>query len=328
MESTDYICIRCHIDNLSISNPTMEEELYCTICMKENKMNLANFLIHGKISLNLGQPGCLECYKTTESQGNEIHRYHTYTNSMKKRSMNLVINTSNDIEENLLNLSRNSMENEDQIERHRRANTKFQLSDNLIFDRSDSEIAAKSNHKTLDNKFISLFSPKASVNMRFSTKAKATHNFDRLCSSLEVILKNTHNISINLPIVYEANKNEKKMLDSVTISALENGNFLFIFLDDRSELLFGLLINSVGDKNYFKFFKKIKNKIEYSDTFDSLVFDIEKNIIKHSNFSFNLTSYLFACNSMKLMSFLCYKKDKLNVMLYNNISYIKIYDMC
>jgi hypothetical protein len=49
----EYICFKCKtVEENIFNNPTMEEELYCALCMKENKMNLANFLIQGIATLN------------------------------------------------------------------------------------------------------------------------------------------------------------------------------------------------------------------------------------------------------------------------------------
>jgi hypothetical protein len=246
----------------------------------------------------------------------------------------MCIERSNSIEENLLNVTRNSIEENEPIERHRRAQTR-QIFDTNLLEKSDNllESDKKTKGSNLDNKFMSLFSPKNSTSLKFSkNKSKGQNNqFERLCSSLEVIFKNVNSLSINLPIIYEADKTDKKLLDNKIVNTFDNGNYLFIFLDEKIELLFGLVMNSSGGKNFTKFFKRTKgsNGIEYSDCIEGLSFDVEKNIFKQDkHFSFNLSSYVFMCSSMKLMSFLCYKKDKANVMLYDNISYIKIYDMC
>jgi hypothetical protein len=321
MDSVEYICIRCQVDDY-YDNPSMEEEIYCVYCMKESRMNLCALLIQG-------QPGCLECFKRITEGGESVTKFHKYNQSLKKS--NTVFNASNDIEDNLLNVSKNSIDDIDITgSKHQRARTKLQFDIGLL-EKSESDIAVNKG-QNLDNKFMKLFSPKTGTTLKFSTRHKslAQNIFDRLTGSLEVLLKNTNNFSINLPVIYEANRNEKKSLDTLTLSTLDNGNYLFLFLDDKNELLYGKVMNSVGGKNSSKFFKKIKNSknIDYSEVLEGIAFDPEKNVIKHTGFLFNLSSYNFACNSMKLMSFLCYKKDKINVMLYNNIFSIKIYDMC
>jgi hypothetical protein len=266
----------------------------------------------------------LDCYKHSIAKP-EITNFHSYSHSIKKS--HTLFNPSPDIEDNLLNVSKNSIK-EEQTEKHRRGMTKLNF-DNIQFDTNLLEKSECNENpiKSLDNKFLKLFSPKANTSLKFIARNKSftQTTFDKLSSSLEILLKN-NNISINLPVVYEANRNETKILENFSI--LDNGNYLFLFLDEKFELLFGLLMNSVGGKNISQFFKKVRNKtIEYSDVFEGITF--EKNVIKKpTNFNFNLSSYTFIINSMKLMTFLCYKKEKMNVILYNNIYAIKIYDMC
>ena len=182
--------------------------------------------------------------------------------------------------------------------------------------------------KLFENKVISLFSPKPKANFNFRSANK--HPIEKLHSNIEVIFGNSKNISIQLPIIYEASKNDKKILES---NIFIKGNYLILFLDIGNEMLYGILMSSNSNINTIKFFKITNNepsKIEYyMETLSGMQYNRDKNSIKlQKYFGFNFNTFLLICDNKNLKSFLSYKNDMDTIYLYNNINNIKIYDMC
>jgi hypothetical protein len=178
--------------------------------------------------------------------------------------------------------------------------------------------------KIFDNKVMSLFSPKPCANLCFRG---IKNPIEKLYSSLEAIFDNPGNITIHLPILFEASKSNPKHLNNVNF---EKGNYLFLFLDNSSEILFGILICNVFGRNTFKFFKvnaeKDTNRIEYhNEILNGMKYLKDMNELRHNGyFGFNMNNYVFNCDNKVLSNFL----SVVNIILYSNINYIKIYDMC
>jgi hypothetical protein len=295
---TNYVCKQCIKNTLTnISEaPSMEEEYFCISCLSRGKNTSASCLYKG-------QPSCSQCIisKNTENKSklintpSELRRY----SSLHKHAASV-----EPIQEN---------------------NSKKVRSHKLVLDASSFEKTESFDKtKIFDNKIMSLFSPKPSSVLSFRG---IKNPLEKLYGSLEAIFDNPGNITIHLPITFEASKNAPRSLSNSNL--FEKGNYLFIFLDNTCEMLFGFLMCNTSDRNHFKFFKvnaeKDTNKIEYySEILSGIKYEKTSNELIHNYFCFNMNNYVLNCENKKLASFL----TVFNIILYSNISYLKIYDMC
>lgn len=189
-------------------------------------------------------------------------------------------------------------------------------------------------HKEIDNKIMSLVSPRASIDLKYRKSINFNTQIEKLCKSLNVIFEkvNFQKININLPPVINSKKSDFKTgghLSGLIKNLNSTGSYLFIFTDEEKEFLFGFLLYVFTINKVAKFFIKSPEAnppITYHDTIYEGI-KIEKHSLTcENNFSFDFQTFKFITESGKLMKFFFNIEEK--GYLYTNIVNMDIYDMC
>jgi hypothetical protein len=190
--------------------------------------------------------------------------------------------------------------------------------------------------KEINTKIMSLLSPKTSVDMKFRRMTSTKNQIEKLCNSLEIIFESTDKIQINLPLIFESDKGDKKFPDSEIVNKFKSGNFLFLFMDHNIEFLFGIILSGFSGKTYAKVFKKLlndNNRITiqasppleyYESTYEKVTFK-SNTILLGTNFKFSFSNYQVNTEDNILTKFLKIGKTK---SLISDIHHLNIYDMC
>jgi hypothetical protein len=200
----------------------------------------------------------------------------------------------------------------------------------------------------IDNKIKNLVSSKTTIDLKLGKNNPIIKQIDKMCKSLEIIFQNSQIVNIHLPIIYQGSKDCTTPNKSLNDNIKENGNYLFIYLDDRKEFLFGFLFTTVYKKLAGKFFKKfinsnpsektvIKKENKKSNTQNYNTIEFLEMIVENINFStnflfldgvfkFDLSSYKFNIESDKLSKF--FYLPQMKSYLSSNIKHLIVYDMC
>jgi hypothetical protein len=200
----------------------------------------------------------------------------------------------------------------------------------------------------IDNKIKNLVSSKTTIDLKLRKNNPIIKQIDKMCKSLEIIFQNSQIVNIHLPIIYQGSKDCTTPNKSLNDNIKENGNYLFIYLDDRKEFLFGFLFTTVYKKLAGKFFKKfinsnpsektvIKKENKKSNTQNYNTIEFLEMIVENINFStnflfldgvfkFDLSSYKFNIESDKLSKF--FYLPQMKSYLSSNIKHLIVYDMC
>lgn len=216
---------------------------------------------------------------------------------------------------------------------------------NSNYDAADKSIVYKSkisfheySHKEIDNKIMNLVSPKNTMDMKFKANNMKYFQIEKMCKSLDYIFDNSNKVTINLPIIYQSPKNNSEESDLSKKLDL-NGNYLLIFLDEKNEFLFGIVLNFFNGKKIGKVFKKFhivdemhlhkNNKLSNVEYFDPILENITiKNnmLLAENHFIFDLLTYKFIVENTKLLKFLSISRNR--GVLSSSINFMNIYDMC
>jgi hypothetical protein len=204
------------------------------------------------------------------------------------------------------------------------------LNDKLLKKR----ISIFDSNREINNKILNLVTPRTNGDLKFGKDSNA--RIDKLCRSLDYIF-DSPKVTINLPKIYDSLKggiNKTEWLDKIN----ENGNYLFTFLDENDEFLFGLICNTLSNKKIGKLFKKLNPEEEHVDDlkspnsklkyFESTFEDIkfyDHTIIVESEFTLSFVSLKLKIENPNLSNFFYLIKTR-NISTIVNA--VNLYDMC
>ena len=226
---------------------------------------------------------------------------------------------------------------------------------NLNRKNNDSKIMDNKENKNLSQLNNLNLTPTINSSVNYSLKKSNLQKLqiDKIKNSLDIIFQNNNQKpKINLPLVYEGNKQNKMkvLLDNFLVNIQNNsGNYLFIFFDKHNDFNFGFVLmlssnSSQINNSYMNFENKFfSNLIFFKLNSTNIVEDInnkDENILnenkkkdffsshkKMHSVSYNVMSALSDKNLIKKNSQLVYFENIINNILIEDflIFYEKVF---